>query len=228
MNLFGLSAVVHGRERMEEFLEDCFVSIGYPGIGDPESADAQEVSKRLNRVYGYEGRELAGRLAAVETFVRGMQDGDFVLVPYGGHVWLGDLGDYYYRGDYDDEEQGTCHRRGVTWLGVLPEEALNPALRQFAAAVPVGAVMRFDRPADEAGLEGFAAQAPGGAGLPGPGAAAAQPRGQGPGRAEAEDSADLAAAVTEAVAVLREVLRGGDAELRVRAAEALLRYAGGK
>lgn len=236
MNLFRLSAAVRGRSRMDDFLRDCFVSIGYPGLGDLEDADRAEVSKRLNRVYGYEGNELERKLEDLHMFVRVMDDGDYVLVADSGRVWLGDLGDYYYREDYDRPEADTCHRRGVTWLGVLPAAALNPALREFARELPAGggesarAAERYPLPAEQAGLEAFAAQAPGGQ-LPGLGAAAAEPAG--PSRLVDEGTPSGAASpsrlvdegtLREAVAALREALRGDDPELRVRAAEALLRY----
>ncbi|NGZ75178.1 hypothetical protein [Saccharibacillus alkalitolerans] len=239
MNLFRISPVVQGKNRMEDFLRDCFVSIGYPGIGNLEEADGTEVSKRLNRVYGYEGSELERRAEEVVLFVRGMKDGDYVLVPCGGSVWLGDLGDYYYREDYDNPDEATCHRRGVTWLGVLPAASLNPLLREFAAAPEAegtaAAASRFPLPAELAGLEAFAAQAPGGR-LPGIQSAAtseanAYKAGQLEQQAVPSPAAGFAASVIdeetlrEAVAVLREALRGGDPQLRVRAAEALLRYA---
>ncbi|CAM3519151.1 MULTISPECIES: hypothetical protein [Saccharibacillus] len=236
MNLFRLSAAVWGRSRMDDFLRDCFVSIGYPGLGDLEDADRAEVSKRLNRVYGYEGNELERKLEDLHTFVRVMDDGDYVLVADSGRVWLGDLGDYYYREEYDRPEADTCHRRGVTWLGVLPAAALNPALREFARELPAGggesarAAERYPLPAEQAGLEAFAAQAPGGQ-LPGLGSAASgaalpsrlvdegTPSGAAfPSRLVDEET------LREAVAALREALRGDDPELRVRAAEALLRY----
>lgn len=241
MNLFRISPFLEERSRMEDFLRDCFVSIGYPGIGDLEKSDRAEVSKRLNRVYGYEGNELERRLEDVYTFVRGMDDGDYVLVPSGGSVWLGDLGDYYYRDDYDRPEEATCHRRGVTWLGVLPTAALNPVLRAFVCETSgsdrCSVVERYPLEAEQAGLEAFAAQAPGGR-LPGFAAESASEsdfRFTESGTGERND-AEFAAVdpgaspvdaetLSEAVAVLREALRGDDLHLRVRAAEALLRYA---
>ena len=216
MKLFRISPFVQGRNRMKDFLRDCFVSPGYPGIGDLEHAGEAEVSKRLNRVYGYEGNALRQALAEVDTFARGMADGDYAVVRNQGNVWLGDLGDYYYRDDYDSPEEATCHRRGVTWLGVLPHSALNPLLRRFVAEdadEEGGPIAVFPLPADLAGLELFAAQTPGGAA---PGLADV------PERRGAQVDEET---VREAIAALREMLRSADPELRLRAAEALLKYA---
>lgn len=226
MNLFRLSPLVRGKDRMEDFLKDCFVSIGYPGIGDLEAADAAEVSNRLRAVYGYEGSELRRRLEEIATFVSGMADGDYVLVPSRSSVWLGDLGDYYYRDDYDTPEEATCHRRGVTWLGVLPAQALSPPLRGFVLGAENDgeerAVASLPLSAQSAGLDAFAAQTPGGLlpGLP-----SALPASGPDGRLAERTSRVDAETLREAVAVLQEALRGDDPQLRVRAAEALLRYA---
>lgn len=237
MKLFAISPFVQGRSRMEEFLRDCFVSMGYPGIGNLEHADEAEVSKRLNRVYGYEGTGLRHALADVDTFLHGMEDGDYVVVLTQGNVWLGDLGDYYYRDDYDSPEEATCHRRGVTWLGVLPETSLNPLLRDFVSK-SVGAagenIAFFALPVELAGLELFAAQSPGGI-VPGL-APATEPA---PNAVDTVRSADHSSAyaterlsvqvdeatIHEAIAVLRDMLRSDDPELRIRAAKALLEYA---
>ncbi|OWA34083.1 hypothetical protein B9G55_17285 [Saccharibacillus sp. O16] len=242
MQLFRLSAWVQGRDRMEDFLNDCFVSLGYPEIGDLESADAQQVSKPLNRVYGYEGEQLQRAVEAVLTFASGMSDGDYVMVAHRGHAWLGDLGDYYYRQDADHSDEGTCHRRGVTWLGVLPLDKLSPLLRGFlcaegeddeAASDKKVTLARFPLSPALAGLEAFAAQAPGGQ-LPGLPPVSADPIHSL--RATASESSrfsDSAAplplveeeTLREAISVLREALHSEELELRVRAAEALLRYA---
>lgn len=231
MKLFRISPFVQGRSRMEDFLRDCFVSMGYPGIGNLEHADEAEVSKRLNRVYGYEGTGLRRALADVNIFVQGMEDGDYVVVSAQGNVWLGDLGDYYYRDDYDSPEEATCHRRGVTWLGVLPESSLNPLLRDFvsqSAGAEGGNMASFPLPVDLAGLELFAAQSPGGT-VPGLASAAETASNGTPNSAQSAAKHSRAQVdeetVREAIAALRDMLRSDDSELRLRAAEALLKYA---
>ncbi|MEJ8306131.1 hypothetical protein [Saccharibacillus sacchari] len=237
MKLFRISPFVQERSRMEDFLRDCFVSMGYPGIGNLEHADQAEVSKRLNEVYGYEGTGLRHAAADVDAFLHGMDDGDYIVILTHGNVWLGDLGDYYYRDDYDSPEEATCHRRGVTWLGVLPESALNPLLRDFVSRT-IGAegepIACFPLPVDLAGLELFAAQSPGGI-VPGL-AHATENASNGADTVRSADHSNAYAAerlsvqvdeetVQEAIGVLRDMLRSDDSELRLRAATALLEYA---
>jgi len=196
MKLFGMSAWIDGRNRIQDFLQDCFVSIDVQG--EPQNEH---------------------RSRSLEFFINEIKDGDYVAVPIEGSVWLGDLGDYYYREDYEHPSERTAHRRGVTWLGVLPQEALNPLLRNFvkeyekAEAMPD--IAEFSYPIEKAGLDIFAAQAPGGA-LPG---------------IQAEHNTQTSASLIDeesigaAVATLRELLQSHDPELRLRAADILLKYA---
>lgn len=131
MNLFRMGSKPLGIERITAFLEDNYVSIGYPGIGDLENLSIEELRDRLISTYQYSDPELTQHLQVINLFVNTMQDGDYVLVPDGEWVHLGDLGDYFYNDIFDNTDNGTCHRRGVTWLKSLPVTELNAAAREF-------------------------------------------------------------------------------------------------
>lgn len=131
MNLFRMGSKPLGIERITAFLEDNYVSIGYPGIGDLENLSTDELRDRLIGTYQYSESELTQHLQAINLFVNTMQDGDYVLVSDGDWVHLGDLGDYFYNDIFDNTDNGTCHRRGVTWLKSLPVTELNAAAREF-------------------------------------------------------------------------------------------------
>ncbi|MCQ4086436.1 hypothetical protein [Saccharibacillus sp. JS10] len=208
MKLFRLSAWIQDRNRIQEFLQDCFVSIDVAGEPQKES-----LSNNL------------------EFFKNEIHDGDYVIVPIGGSVWLGDLGDYYYREDYEHPSEQTAHRRGVTWLGVLPQEALNPQLRHFIAEHEENEaeIAEFSYPIGLAGLDVFAAQAPGGM-LPGiePHSTGSTERSDSfANEHQAKKSTSLIddESVDAAITTLRELLQNDDPELRLRAAEILLKYA---
>ncbi|OMD43085.1 MULTISPECIES: hypothetical protein [Paenibacillus] len=131
MNLFKIGSKPLGIELMAAFLEDNYVSIGYPGIGDLENISIEELRERLLHTYQYSELELTEHLQAIHLFVNTMQDGDYVLVCDGDWVHLGDLGDYFYNELYDTPDNGTCHRRGVTWLNSLPIIDLNAEVKEF-------------------------------------------------------------------------------------------------
>lgn len=133
MNLFQMKLGFYGVGRMKEFLKDNFVSMGWPGLGNLEDISKDELEQRLAeaRLYNYEGQEWSERLTEVSSFVHEMQDGDYILIADEDWVHLGDLGDYYYIDQFDSTEDGTCHRRGVTWLKSLPREELHTELQRF-------------------------------------------------------------------------------------------------
>lgn len=131
LNLFRMESKPLGVERIKAFLEDNYVSIGYPGIGDLENISMEELRDRLIATYQYSEDELTQHLQVLNLFVNTMQDGDYVLVRDGDWVHLGDLGDYFYYELLDNKDNGTCHRRGVTWLKSFPVTALNAAARAF-------------------------------------------------------------------------------------------------
>lgn len=131
MKLFQMGSKPLGIERITTFLQDNYVSIGYPGIGDLENVSTEELRDRLIRTYRYSEPELTEHLQAIHLFVHTMQDGDYVLVSDGDWVHLGDLGDYFYNELFDTPDNGTCHRRGVTWLKSLPMTDLNAGVKEF-------------------------------------------------------------------------------------------------
>ncbi|MUT64809.1 hypothetical protein [Paenibacillus sp. NEAU-GSW1] len=206
MQLFAIKADLLGAGRMEQFLEDHYICIGWPGIGDLQQEQPDETMSLLAKAYGLQGQELADRIQEISLFVYGMSDGDYVLVVDGDIVHVGDIGDYYYVESADTPEDGTCHRRGVTWLKTLAAEDLAaPELVRLLREERV--IAWLDRPVDKSTLERWFS-----------GASAA---------AEAAAPAVLvdAETVQTAIAVLKEALRSEDAERRERAAIAILRYA---
>ncbi|MFX3635888.1 MAG: hypothetical protein ACE3L7_28340 [Candidatus Pristimantibacillus sp.] len=133
MNVFVMKLDRHENEnnRIVEFLKDNFVCIGWSGTGDLENVSGDELRERLASVYPFEDQELADQLDEIHTFVNGMQDGDYLLAVNGDHIYLGDLGDYYYIDTFDNAEDGSCHRRGVTWLKTLLRADLNAEIQQI-------------------------------------------------------------------------------------------------
>lgn len=206
MKLFQMKTSPQGVERIAEFLEDNYVCIGYPGTGDLEQAKREDLRVKLLQSRTYGESELEEALNHLELFVYEMQDGDYVLVADGEWVHLGDLGDYFYDGTYDNEEDGRCHRRGVTWLKSLPGSSLNPAAAALLAEEALISRYRGARPS--ARLELWIGET---------GADITESGGPSPGV-----DADI---IAEALAVLKEALHCGDAERRERAAIAILQYA---
>ncbi len=205
MQLFRMQPLVGQANRMKDFREDCFVCLYAPGIGDLERHAAPVWRQRLAESGMFTAYELDMRIKELQLFVDVMQDGDYVLVADGEYVHVGDLGDYYYVDSADRAEDGSCHRRGVTWLRTLPIGMMVQSLQEFIAAGP--SMGRLEMTVTELQLEQWLSGRPG---------------------AEGDTANPLdEATIAEAIAILKQAMQGPDAERRERAAIALLQYASG-
>lgn len=129
--IFQLKNRPHGINRMKLFLDEGFVCIGWPGIGDITDADREEIRGRLEDAYGYKGQQLGAYTGAVNAFANTLHEGDVVLVPDGVIVHIGIVGPYYYDALYDNDEEGMCHRRRVRWTATLAKSRLNHQVLEF-------------------------------------------------------------------------------------------------
>lgn len=205
MNLFQLKANPHGIDRIAEFLKDHFVCIGWPDLGNLENMSKDELRDRLVQVYKVQGQELEDRLEEINIFVKAMQDGDYVLVANDESVHLGDLGDYYYVENSDTDEDGRCHRRGVTWLRSLPRAELGGVLQEFLSHQ--AAISRFEHSVSIEQLEFWLFSSPTISPATG-------------------NRIDVSKeTVVEAIAILKLAMLSDDVDRRERAAIAILGYA---
>lgn len=208
MNLYGVNLEQLGSGLLKPFLEDNYICAGYPGLGDLEHTDREEIGNKLLAA-GYQGQALEEAKASLDAFVNAMQDGDYVLIADEEWVYLGDLGDYFYDDLHDGAEDGTAHRRGVTWLKSIPRDAVNPSVKELLAAER--RVTAYPGVLPAARIELWLGDDSAGSGT----VAATS--------AVQVDEATVAAAL----AVLKAALHSADAERQERAAVAILQYAKG-
>jgi predicted Mrr-cat superfamily restriction endonuclease len=150
--IFQLKNRPHGKNRGKLFLDEGFVCIGWPGIGDLSNANREEIRQRLEEAYGYAGQQLGAYTGAVNSFVNTIQNEDVVLVPDGVIVHVGIVGPYYYDPAFDNEE-GMCHRRNVLWTATLAKSSLNHKVLEFVRNR--GIITKFPGTFEEAELESF-------------------------------------------------------------------------
>ena len=153
MQLFQIKSKPHKIERLPLFLEEGFISIGYPGIGDLTGATIQKIEEELTRDdKGYTGQSLAFHKGMVNAFVNTMQNDDIVMIADGDHVHIGQIGDYYYNPAYDNEE-GMCHRRSVEWLTTVQRHYLNEKVQEHLKNRAT--LTKFKYPFEEAEIEAY-------------------------------------------------------------------------
>lgn len=149
MNIFQIKTQPHGIERKEFFLNEGFVSIGYPNIGDLTNVDKDDIRERLHQEYGWESSQLGNHLGVVNAFVHTMEEGDIVLIVDNEWVHIGELGKYKYEEQYESE--GMCHRRYVKWIDKVEKYKLNEHVKELLRNRSI--VTKFKHPYDVADLE---------------------------------------------------------------------------
>ncbi|MFC4304454.1 hypothetical protein [Cohnella boryungensis] len=207
MNLFHIRLDERSEEQMKAFLEEHFVSLSCPGIGDMERLDKNEIRAKLAAAYGGAwSPELEKRAEELHAFAHSVEDGDRILVEHGDFVYLGDVGDYYYVSSPEPLDRVNAHRRGVTWLHRIHRSQFNSLVQKWLEEP--GAVHAFGYPLAAAQLDDWIGPNP--AGL-----------------VSAPEPSPLVdrQTVEEALNILRQAMRCEDAERRERAAAAILRYA---
>jgi predicted Mrr-cat superfamily restriction endonuclease len=205
MNVYQMKTKPNGVERVQDFLRDGFVCIGWAKLGDLTGVTRSDIRQRLVSEYGLDGHRLGNALGQVNTFVNVMQEGDVVLVKEGEHVHIGVVGAYHYDSAFDNETDAMCHRRNTQWLGSVKLEELNASVQRIMANM--NTICRYRLPFEESGLGLYVNVY-----RPIPNLSRST-----------IDRSRLDSLVEEALKVLGEELRSEDPDRRLRAATELVR-----
>ncbi|UPK46929.1 hypothetical protein [Paenibacillus pabuli] len=206
MNLFHIQSTLQGIDWTSSFLENNFIGIGWPATGDLEHGSAEEWKEQLVQRYRLGETELSDVMDTLYTFVYIMQDGDYVLVSDKDWTYVGDMGDYFYDDSNGTEGESICHRRGVTWLGRIPLAELNDKVLALVSHDSI--IAKFEHPIAQAKLEPWVS------------ITSSTTTGDNHSSARVDEGT-----VQEALNVLKKALQSEEADLRIRAAVAILQYA---
>jgi len=109
----------HGIYRLKEFLMGNIVAIGWPGIGDLSSCKSRDdIKERLTSHHEYSSPQSLGQeVGTIYRFILEMKEKDYVVVPDGPVVYMGEvLSNYIYDPTLDSDQEGYPHQRRVKWL----------------------------------------------------------------------------------------------------------------
>jgi len=138
----------HNRYRLDEFLREKFIAIGWPNLGDLSTYDRESLLARLRETYpNWPGQPYGNWLGTLLRFRDDIHEGDLVVVAPkvsdARTVAIGEVsGPYRYELELDGERQGYPHLRPVRWFVThLPRQDL-PA--RVAASLTQGTLHRTD------------------------------------------------------------------------------------
>lgn len=153
MNIFQIKTKPHGIERTREFLEEKFICIGWPGIGNLTQISKDEIRNRLKNRYKYYGHELGNRLGHVNAFVNTMHKGDVILITEREWAHIGVVDEYLYEAVYDNEKDGMCHRRKVEWVSRVQINSLNISMQKLLSNR--NTICQYSDTFDSSGIEKY-------------------------------------------------------------------------
>ncbi|WP_146127294.1 hypothetical protein [Clostridium vincentii] len=190
----------HGIERARQFIDEKFVCIGWPGIGNLEQTSKDEIRDKLEQSYGYTGHKLGNALGQVNTFINTMKAGDVVLITEKNWVYIGTVGSYKYDQQYDNEQDAMCHRRNVEWTDRVLITNLESSIQRLISNR--NTICQYPEAIEESGLDKIFVKQP---------------------SLNKENSAKLDSLFQDALVVLEEELKSTDPDRRLKAAAELIR-----
>lgn len=130
-NAWLIRPVPHGTNRLHEFKEKGFIAVGWPGIGNLAGKSREDLKLLLSKPpYNLNSLALGNTYATLDIFVNQMNINDFILMPDGSDIYLGQLtGSYHYDSTVDNDQTGYPHQRTVKWLSHTVRENLSMNLR---------------------------------------------------------------------------------------------------
>lgn len=137
----------HNIERIDIFLEENLVAIGWSETGDLTGASKEDIRSLLQSL-GYEGQSLLTNLGLVNSFINTMKEGDFVLIREGAIVHIGKVGNYQWNEKYLDKHM--AHTRPIEWLARVPFNELNAEVQSLLKNIRT--ICKFKGDFDQAGL----------------------------------------------------------------------------
>ncbi|WP_226536414.1 hypothetical protein [Fictibacillus halophilus] len=130
MNIFMLRSKPNNIERINHFLNQDEVGIGWYETGDLTGASKEDIRDALKEL-GYEGQSLLTNLGMVNAFVNTMKEGDIVLIREGATVHIGEVKAYDWKTEPEYVEKRMGHIRPTKWLAHVPFKDLNAEMQSL-------------------------------------------------------------------------------------------------
>jgi predicted Mrr-cat superfamily restriction endonuclease len=155
MNIFQIKTKPNGKERLNEFIQDNFIAIGWNGIGSLIDLSKDELRENLKNRYEYSSSSSVGTdLGNIWTFVDTMDKGDVVLFhAHQDDVYIVKVGPYMHINALDNEIDAMAHQRKFEVMNVVKHNQLNGKLQELLRNR--NAVTKFKYPIEEAELDSY-------------------------------------------------------------------------
>lgn len=129
MNIFQIKTSPDYKNRLDEFINDEMICIGYPQLPSLKGMDREQLRHIITKIYNYSGSKLGNHLGIINSFINTMREGDRVLISDGDWVRIGEVKEY----EFDPKliSEGMCHRRKVNWIGTVQKHEVNEYVKEL-------------------------------------------------------------------------------------------------
>ena len=122
------------KRRMEEFLHDNLIAIGWPKLPELIGKNKEKIKALLLQFYGDtympNSTNLGNIATVIDSFANKMKIGDYIVVPDGDDIHFGKVaGDYYYDAGKANDNDGYPHQRKAEWIRVVSRDQIPLELR---------------------------------------------------------------------------------------------------
>ena len=128
------------KDRMQMFLSDEIVAIGWPRLPDLMNKNRDNIKDLLLKAYPEKyvpnSTSLGNVATVIDSFSNQFEYGDYVVVPHGDDIYIGSIaGEYFYDASKANEHDGYPHQRKVQWLfGPISRDKIPLELRSSLRA----------------------------------------------------------------------------------------------
>ncbi|WHY77808.1 hypothetical protein QNH20_01105 [Neobacillus sp. WH10] len=202
MRVFMLRSKPHNIDRIDHFLKENEIAIGWSETGDLTGATKEDIRSILADL-GYEGQSLLTNLGLVNSFINTMKEGDIVLIREGDRVHIGKVGSYKWKKEY--KEKFMTHTRPTQWLAHVPFNDLNAQIQSLLKNIRT--ICKFKGDFEQSGLGSYLSK-------------------EDSDKKEAKDtSGDTDSLLNNAIDVLKQLMNNAEDEaVRLEAAKELLKH----
>lgn len=110
-------ALPNNIDRMKEFKSDNLIGVGWDKVGDLSGKDINDIGEILDSTYEYKSsRSMSSDKSTLDIIANRMSLGDYVVVPHGEIVYIGEITTDYRYDKTKATREGYPHQRGVKWI----------------------------------------------------------------------------------------------------------------
>ncbi len=134
-NYYRVRAFPNHIDRFSDFIENNYIAIGWPAIGDITTNSKQDISDKLAKYYPNLNKQALGLTTGFFTRLLSMKPKDIILIPYNNEIVV--IAEVTAPYSYNSEFEGshTAHRVSIKQIKTLSVKELPSNLKKSVGTI---------------------------------------------------------------------------------------------